>query len=514
MTREEATAIAYGDREMIIEVLLQLSARIEELQRKVALLTRDSSNSSKPPSSDGPASKPKMRRRKKSRHRKPGGQPGHQGANRDLVPIEKVDSILEVLPKSCEICHTPLHPGEDGSRMLGNYIRCQVIEIPDIKPYISEYKLRCVKCDCGAVTWATVPPQARSAFGHRLTALLAYLTAVHRVTRRGCQEFARTLLGIDISLGSVCKLHEEVSEALKPCCEEIKQALPKQDILNVDETGWKSMGKGIWLWVFVAPAMTFFTLAASRGAKVLKGVLGEVFSGVICSDMFSAYNAYHKGGRQICWAHIIRTLRGLKHACRSPDGVRSARWMLAEIGRLFALWHAFKDEHVDRQTLVKKSVPIRARMNRCLQAYELSEDADVARTARSLLKHWNHLFTFLDHEHVEPTNNSAERGIRPAVQWRKICFGNQSEKGELLTARLLTVTRTCVMQRRNTFDFLVQSEHIGKGSVILHSSAPPGERIPFFTLFPACRIHRSLFTAFSCLWLTQRIPRCCYSGCQ
>lgn len=464
MTREEAIAIAYGDRDRIVEVLLQLSdavdiltAKVAELERKVALLTKDSSNSSKPPSSDGPVSKPGIRRRKKSRHRKPGGQVGHKGTNRDLVPIEKVDLIEEVFPESCEICHKPFYPGGDTSRLLGNYLRCQVIEIPEIKPYIKEYKLRCAECECGAVTWAEVPPQARSGFGPRLTALVAYLTAMHRVTRRGCQELAKTLFGIDISLGSVCKLHEEVSQALEPCCEEIKQALPTQDVLNVDETGWKSMGKGIWLWVFVAPAMAFFTLAASRGSKVLKGVLGEVFHGIICSDMFSAYNAYHKGVRQICWAHIIRSLRGLKHACRSPDGVRFAKWMLSEIGRMFALWHAFKDEQMDRQTLVKKSVPIRARMNRCLQTYELSRDPDVARSARGLLKHWNHLFTFLDHQCVEPTNNSAERGIRPAVQWRKICFGNQSENGEMLTARLLTVSRTCIMQRKNTFDFLVQS---------------------------------------------------------
>jgi len=464
MTREEAIAIAYGDREIIVEVLLQLSgavdlltAKVAELERKIALLTKDSSNSSKPPSSDGPASKPKMRRRKKSRHRKPGGQPGHKGTNRDLIPPEKVDRIEEVFPESCEQCHKPFHPDVDGSRVLGAYLRRQVIEIPDIKPDVSEYRLRCVQCDCGNVTWANVPPQARSGFGPRLTALMAYLTAVHRITRRGCQELARTLLGVDISLGSVCKLHEEVSEALEPCCEEIKEALPEQDILNIDETGWKSMGKGIWLWVFVAPAMTFFTLAASRGAKVLKGVLGEVFGGIICSDMFSAYNAYHKGRRQICWAHIIRNLKGLKHACRSPDGVRFARWMLAEVGRLFALWHAFKDGYVDRRTLVTKSVPIRARISNCLQTYELSSDHDVARTARGLLKHWNHLFTFLDHEGVEPTNNSAERGIRPAVQWRKICFGNQSENGEALTARLLTVTRTCILQRKNAFDFLVQS---------------------------------------------------------
>lgn len=432
MTREEAAALVYGNPEAAIDLIVELvatvaalQARVTELERKIALLTRDSSNSSKPPSSDrfkGRAKPPK-----KSRKRNRGGQPGHKGATRDLIPPEQVDTVHDVLPELCESCHKTLEPGEDGGRLLGNYLRCQVVEIPEIKPGITEYRLRCVECACGAVTWAEVPPEAHSGFGPRLTALLAYLTAMHRVTRRGCQELARTLFRVEISLGSVCKLHEEVSQALEPCCEEIKQALPKQEILNVDETGWKSMGKGMWLWVFVAPAMTFFTLAASRGAKVLKGVLGEVFNGIICSDMFSAYHAYHKGIRQICWAHIIRTFRGLKHACRSPDGVRFAKWMLSEIGRMFALWHAFKDGHMDRQTLVRKSVPVRARMNRCLQAYALSTDPDVARAAKGLLKHWNHLFTFLDHQGVEPTNNSAERGIRPAVQWRKICFGNQSD---------------------------------------------------------------------------------------
>ncbi len=81
----------------------------------------------------------------------------------------------------------------------------------------------------------------------------------------------------------------------------------------------------------------------------------------------------------------------------------------------------------------------------------------MAKTAKGLLKHWEGLFTFLEHAGVEPTNNSAERGIRPAVQWRKNCYGNQSEEGELLTSRLLTVTKTCILQGRNPLDFLVDS---------------------------------------------------------
>lgn len=462
MTREEAKNVVYGNPEAAVDLIIQLSAAVEilkarvtELERKIALLTRDSSNSSKPPSSDGPGKKPKLQRPKKSRKRNPGGQPGHKGTRRELVPIEEVDHVEEVLPEACETCHRPFDP--ETSRILGNYLRCQVIDIPTIKPVVTEYSLRCVECSCGATTWAEIPSHVRSGFGPRLTAALAYLTALHRVTRRGCQDIAQTLFGINISLGSVCNLHEEVSQAVGSCCEEIRQALPQEKVLNVDETGWKSMGKRRWLWVLVSSSMAFFTISASRGAKVLRETLGQTFSGILCSDMFSAYNAYHKGVRQICWAHIIRNLKGVKHGCRSPDGVKFSKWMLSEIGRMFRLWYAFKQGSMDRRTLVRKSVPIRARMSNCLQTYELSSDPDVARTARGLLTHWNRLFTFLEHEGVEPTNNSAERGIRPAVQWRKICFGNQSETGQLLTARLLTVTRSCFLQNKSSFEFLVES---------------------------------------------------------
>jgi transposase len=265
----------------------------------------------------------------------------------------------------------------------------------------------------------------------------------------------KTVFGIDISLGAVCNLHEEVSHALEPSYEDIKKALPQQSVVNVDETGWRSMGRSMWLWIFVAPSLALFTLSRSRGAQVLKGVLGDIFEGILCSDRFSAYGSYHRGLRQVCWAHIIRDIKGIRHACRSPDAVKFSRWMLSEVGRMFGLFHAFRSEHLDRKTLVLKSVPLRARMSNCLQTYELSSDPDVARTARGLLKFWDSLFTFLDHDGVEPTNNAAERGIRPAVQWRKICFGNQSHDGEFLTARLLTVTRTCLLQGKSPFRYLV-----------------------------------------------------------
>ena len=455
MTREEAIAIAHGDPEIIVEILLQMSARMEELERKVALLTRDSSNSSKPPSSDGPGAKPRVRRPIKSRKRRPGGQPGHKGSNRDLIATEEVDSIISVFPEACGHCGEALTC--DPEELCGKYWRHQVVDIPHFRPEVAEYHLQCVRCSCGAENWGKIPQAARSGFGPRLTAFLAHLTGLHRVTRRGCQEIAKTIFGIDICLGSVCKLHEEVSESLGSAHAQAKETLPQQPVLNIDETGWKTHGKGRWLWVFVTPVVVFFHVAVSRGSKVLKEILGDEYQGVLCSDMYSAYKKFHNGVRQFCWAHIIRGIKGIKHTCRSPDAVRFSKWMLSETGRMFALWHAFKQGHLDRQTLVLKSIPVRARMHKCLYQYAQSRDYNVNKACKSLLKHWHGLFTFLEYEGVEPTNNSAERGERPAVLWRKICFGNQSDDGELLTARLLTAERSCILQGRNPFQFLLDS---------------------------------------------------------
>jgi transposase len=464
MTREEATALVYGDPEAAVELILQLvstverlTTRVEELERKIALLTRDSSNSSKPPSSDGPSAKPKARRPMKSKKRHQGGQPGHKGSNRNLIPIEEVDRVIPVFPESCDDCGQVLPRQTNSDQPTGKYWRHQVVDIPEPKPQVTEYQIHCIRCSCGAENWGKISRTARSGFGPRITAFLAHLTGLHRVTRRGCQEIAKTIFGIDICLGSVCKLHDEVSESLAPAHAQARESLPEQPVLNIDETGWKTQGKGRWLWVFVTPVLAFFHVAASRGSKVLEEILGNEYQGVLCSDMYSAYKKFHHGVRQFCWAHIIRGIKGIKHSCRSPDAVRFSTWMLSETGRMFALWHAFKRGDLDRQTLVLKSVPVRARMNKCLQQYLQSSDYDVRKACKSLLRHWHGLFTFLEYEGVEPTNNSAERGARPAVQWRKICFGNQSDEGELLTARLLTAERSCILQGRNAFQFLIES---------------------------------------------------------
>jgi hypothetical protein len=190
---------------------------------------------------------------------------------------------------------------------------------------------------------------------------------------------------------------------------------------------------------------------------VLREVLGDTFAGIITSDDHSAYNSYHKNGlRQLCWSHIIRKLKALKDDRSSPHAYCFARNMLADIGAIFSHWHAFLRAGGSREQLLLNILPMRERMHDFCIIFRYSSDPRVQTRTKRLLDNWQHLFTFLEHGGVEPTNNIAERAIRPAVQWRKICFGSQSHIGELFTGRLLTVVRTCQLHGINVFEFLTR----------------------------------------------------------
>ena len=124
--------------------------------------------------------------------------------------------------------------------------------------------------------------------------------------------------------------------------------------------------------------MVYFCIAASRGAKVLKSILGETFNGILTSDDHSAYSCYHKNGlRQLCWAHLFRKFKGLMAIRGSPDAGRFAKHMLQEIERIFTCWHAFREGFINRQELLHATILMRARMKRSCLVYQNSSDAQV-----------------------------------------------------------------------------------------------------------------------------------------
>lgn len=458
MDVREAELLYEAGKDAVVKALLEMDARIKTLEQQVQLLEKqiaslssNSTNSSKPPSSDGPrVSRPKKRKSSRS----PGGQNGHKGHKRELLPVEQMDHVHDHYPSSCRKCAAPLDP--ESSEESSPPSRYQIFELPKIQPTMTEHRCHELACTCGHKNRAELPAEvAQSQFGPAVHGATAYLSSVHRIGRRGIVEIMNTFFGLDLCLGSVHNCIERVSPELEPVTEQAREALAASANLNIDETGWKCKGDRRYLWVFVAPLVVYFSIAVSRGAKVLRSVLGNAFNGVITSDDHSAYASYHKHGvRQLCWAHLIRKFKALKDSRGSPDAYRFAKYMLKEIGHVFACWHAFREGLISRRQLQDATALPKARMRRYCLKYRESPDAAVRTRTKRTLDNWAHLFTFLSHEGVEPTNNAAEQAIRPAVQWRKLCFGNQSAAGERFTERILTVTRTCQRQGKNPFHFL------------------------------------------------------------
>jgi transposase len=455
--RQEAERLYDAGKQPTVEKLLEYDKENAELKEKIAGLERNSSSSSKPPSSDSILDRKQRKRSNKKRNgRKPGGQPGHKGKKRQLVPVEQVDEVIPCYPSECQVCR---HFSTCRKRhVVGQPFRWQVTEIPPLRPTVIEYQVYTLSGRCGKTHRADPPAEvARSNFGARLTALIAYFTAVLHMPRRVVKDCLQTVFGVTLALGSTQNLLEHTSHALKPIDEQLKDALPAQAVLNADESGWYRR----WVWIFVTKGFIYFHIAASRGSSVLKQVLGEVYRGILGADRWGAYTKYHKEGiLQLCWEHLKRDIRGIGEIGKKTE-LKEARAFARRMEylrmKLMAMWYRFKDRELTREQLMEQSKPLRYRIEKCLRDHRDSSVRKVRVFARRLYKLRSHLFTFISYEDVEPTNNSAERGIRSAVLWRKICFGNKSEEGAILTGRLLTVTRTCWLQKRNALQFLVEA---------------------------------------------------------
>jgi transposase len=452
--------------------------QIADLERQLALRKRNSTLSSKPPSSDGLAGEQRVRGRKHKSKRKPGGQPGHAGHHRPLVPVAEVSAINVVLPKHCGHCGGNLPQKSDQVTTEGEPRWHQVTEVPPVKAHITEYQFPPVVCgDCGKTTRAPLPEEIAGHFGPQLTALIAYGTVVCRLPRRLVEAMLADVLGIEISLGSTQKAWEEVSRAVAQPVQQLQKQLPREAVLNVDETGWRTNGDKRWIWALVAQQFVFYVVASTRGAEVLVSLLGAVFRGILCNDRWVVYLSYHSGRMQLCWAHLKRNILGIADCARSPSARQFCRDALAIVARLFRLWHRFRGDWrdrrgnprpVERRQLILKSIPLQKKLFALAEAHLDDTNREVRNLARALFLHSERLFTFLEHEGVEPTNNVAERILRTAVQWRKISFGNRSRNGEIATARLLTVAQTCKRQQHHVLGYLADAVHCHRR----HAAAP------------------------------------------
>lgn len=425
-----------------------LRAQVAEL---LARLTQNSSNSSKPPSTEQPGHNRRPPREKGRRSK--GAQKGHKGVTRALVPPEQVSAFVSHFPSACTRCGQPL---DETSAPAGAPLRHQVVELPPIQPEVIEHQLHRVVCACGQVNCAELPPEARFGTGPRLTGLVAVLCGRFRISREETASLLDLVLGVPICKGTVQAACERASEAMAAAVSELEAAVSKAPAAHVDETGWREDGKRRWLWVAVAGAIAVFAIHRRRGRDQLRAWFAEGFAGVIISDRWSAYEMFPPEQRQLCWSHLRRDLQAIID--RAGAGKAEAEAALAGSNGMFHQWHRFRRDEIDRRALQAETQPFRDAFRAfCEAGKEQDQDRKWRALGTDLLKHWASVFLFLDREGIEPTNNTAERAIRPGVLWRKMSQGNKSEVGARFVARILTVATTCRRQGRCLLEFLNQA---------------------------------------------------------
>jgi len=426
-----------------------MAAMVSTLQEQVrtlqAQLNQTSQNSSRPPSSDPPQHR---RPGHPQRHRRRGGQPGHPGHTRTLIPGEAVDEVVVLKPTQCAHCQAPLS-GDDPTPW-----RHQVIELPPIKPVVTEYQWHQLAClTCGELTRAPWPAGVPSGtYGPRVQATVALYTGSYRLSKRTTQQAMAEVFGVPMSVGTISQLEQATTEAVAAPVEEARTYVHEQAVAHLDETSWRQGDKGAWLWVAVTSWVTVFVVRMSRGGQVARELLGERFSGILVTDRYSAYNWYPVRWRQLCWAHLLRDFEAMRGRGEASEEIGEA--LLAQAYQMFTWWHRVRAGTLQRSTFRSYMTPLRREVERLLEAGRRCGVPKTAGTCRDILKRREALWTFVQLDGVEPTNNAAERSIRPGVQWRKGSFGTQSEAGSRFVESMLTVVATLKQQQRNVLEYL------------------------------------------------------------
>lgn len=441
---EELIARQPPEAQAIIRVLL---ARIDELERR---LGKSPQNSSLPPSSQHPHAKPAPKKSPSKRNR--GGQPGHPKHERVLIPAEECNDVQTLKPDACRRCGTTLS-GSDPQPL-----RHQVWELPEIKPIVTEYQRHRLDCPCcGETTCAPLPlgvPSSQA--GPRLVALTALLMGCFRQSKRRVAFFLEQVLGQPCSTGWVVKLQNQATDALRGPYQELADQLPSQDKLSIDETPTKEGSDKGWLWTCVATAFTVFTIRLTRAATVLNDLLGESYDGVTNCDRAKMYWMLDR--LQWCWAHLKRDFQALIDS-PDPQVKRLGHDLMRQTRKLFELWARYRDGTLSRAAWKRLMHPVRQEVDALLLRGACSGNARLMGMCDELWSHRDWLWTFLEVEGIEPTNNAGERALRHAVIWRKLSFGTQSARGSRFVETMLTVVETCRQQSRNVFTYVSDAVH-------------------------------------------------------
>lgn len=435
---------------LLEEQVRQLKELVETLQAK---LSENSRNSGRPPSSDGPGAR-KTCSGKKSKtgvnRRKRGGQKGHKGHHRALLPADKVDHVVDLYPPACGHCDAALPVVEDTAPQ-----RHQVTELPEPKPEVTEYRCHAVDCTCGHRTRASLGRLGDSSFGPRLSAIIALLTGVYHLSRRTTQKATQELFGVDISLGGLSAIERRVSDTLESSVDEAWAKAQAAKVKYTDGTTWLEAGVTMQLWTIATACTTVFKVLTEATARALRPLFGKRV-GVMVSDRATALYFWAMDARQICWSHLLR--RFVSFSQRAGPTAEHGQRLLDYTSLIFEYWHAYKDGHISRTKLIERMRPVRRDFEAELEKAASQNIKGLSGSCFDILHHRKALWTFVDEDDVEPTNNHAEQELRAFVLWRKRSFGAQSKRGHVFAERIMTIAHTSRKQKRSVLAFLTETQ--------------------------------------------------------
>ena len=445
ITPEELSALPPEMAALVRSIIDYYERRIAELE---ARLGKTPQNSSVPPSGEHPHAKPLSKKPKSKKKR--GGQPGHKKHERPLIPTEACDEVQPLKPTECRRCGTKL-VGRDPEPL-----RHQVWEVPPIEPHVTEYQRHRLRCSgCGETTCGALPASVPSGqAGPRLVALTALLMGCFRQSKRRTALFLEQILNQPCSAGWVVKLQNQATAALRPAYEELVAALPEEPVVGMDETPTKEANQKAWLWTAVAGKFTTFAVRPSREGTAVSEWLGNEFAGVVTCDRAKMY--WQVPQLQWCWAHLKRDFQALVDDGRGKIK-RLGHDLLRPTREMFRLWARYRDGTLTRLGWKRLMHPVRQEIESLLLRGLFSGEQRLKGMCRELYDHRRRLWTFLEVDGVEPTNNASERALRHAVIWRKLSFGTQSARGSRFVETMLTVVETCRQQKRPVFDYLAKA---------------------------------------------------------
>jgi transposase len=436
----------------------QLREELAELRRQV---NRNASNSSVAPSANPPwAPRPVV---KKPTGRRPGGQVGHEGHFRVLLPPEEVDEVVRHRPARCRHCGA-----EFAASMQGQTVeRHQISELPVRAVKVSEHQAIACRCQrCGLLTKEPIPEELkRSVVGPRLSAAVVYVSSRVHGSRRAVEELLQEVMGVPLALGTVMAREKEMAAALAEPYQQAKATIQRASAKNVDETGWKRAGR--FLWVAATPQLAVFHLDPCRNRDAMHELLGAKIKGTICTDRFGVYEKVPLERRGLCWSHLKRDFTELAELGQGAKRIGDAGLKICT--RVFDLWRQLRAGQISRAMLRQRvDGELRSEMNQLLQSGTRCRLKRAAKFCRELLRLQPSLWTFARVRGIDPTNNHAERMLRPAVIWRKTSQGSHSLAGCRFVERILTALQTLRLQGRSIMDYLEQTVRAWR-----HGLSPP-----------------------------------------